>query len=151
MRIPATALIMLVLVAAHAHGAGKGMVRIASAHDVATTTERLVDALESKGMTVFEVIDHAAGAANAGLELRPTRVVIFGNPKVGTPLMQCSQTAAIDLPQKALIWEDAAGDTWLGYNAAEYVADRHGTGPCNGIVDKIGKALNAFARKAASQ
>lgn len=102
-------------------------------------------------MTVFRVIDHAAGARGAGLELRPTRVVIFGNPNIGTRLMQCSQTAAIDLPQKALIWEDADGDTWLGYNAAEYVGERHDTGPCDGVVRKIGNALNAFARAATAR
>jgi uncharacterized protein (DUF302 family) len=147
MRIAAIALVLLIGTTA-AHAAGKGMVTVRSAHDVPTTTERLVSALENKGMTVFEVVDHAKGAAGAGLELRPTRVVIFGNPKIGTRLMQCSQSAAIDLPQKALVWEDAEGVTRLGYNAAEYVADRHDTGSCGGVVDRIGKALNAFAEAA---
>ena len=150
MRIRTFALAAMLLACSTAVAAGQGMVRLASAHDAAATTERLVAALEDKGMRVFSVIDHARGAAEAGLELPPTRVVIFGNPKVGTPLMQCSRTAAIDLPQKMLIWADASGDTWIGYNAAEYVADRHATGPCEGIVARIGKALNAFATAAAS-
>ncbi|MDZ7747816.1 MAG: DUF302 domain-containing protein [Halofilum sp. (in: g-proteobacteria)] len=142
---------LLVLASATATAAGDGMVSMRSAHDVATTTERLVDTLEAKGMTVFRVIDHAAGAEGAGLELRPTRLVIFGNPKIGTRLMQCGQTAAIDLPQKMLVWEDASGATRVGYNAAEYVAERHDTGPCNGVVEKVGKALQAFAAAASGR
>ena len=90
-----------------------GLLRVKSAHDVSTTADRLVNALNAKGMTVFDRIDHAAGAQKAGLELAPTTLVIFGNPKVGTPLMQCAITAAIDLPQKMLIWQDDNGDVWI--------------------------------------
>lgn len=76
-------------------------------------------------MTVFTRIDHSAGAKKVDKELRPTELVIFGNPKVGTPLMQCVQTVAIDLPQKMLIWQDEAGTTWLSYNNPSYLAKRH--------------------------
>lgn len=151
--MPARPLIaaILMLASAAATAAGDGMVSMRSAEDVATTTERLVDTLETRGMTVFRVIDHAAGARGAGLELRPTRLVIFGNPEIGTRLMQCSQSAAIDLPQKMLVWEDASGATRVGYNAAEYVAERHDTGPCNGVVGKVGNALQAFAAAASGR
>jgi len=144
-------ILALLLLTAPAWAAGDGMVRMRSAHDVPTTTQRLVDGLEAKGMTVFTVIDHAAGAASAGLTLRPTRLVIFGNPKIGTRLMQCSQSAAIDLPQKALVWQDAAGETWIGYNASEYMARRHDTGVCGGVVHKVGQALRQFATAAAAR
>ena len=92
------------------------MINVKSVHSVAQTADRLEKVLEAKGMTLFTRIDHAAGAAKVGEELRPTELLIFGNPKVGTPLMQCSQTVAIDLPQKALIWEDNEGSVWFSYN-----------------------------------
>ena len=84
-----------------------GLVTLQSSHDVATTLERLTAALEAKGVRVFARIDHAAGAASVGLALRPATLVIFGNPAAGTPLMQAAQTVGIDLPLKALVWQDA--------------------------------------------
>jgi uncharacterized protein (DUF302 family) len=105
-----------------------GLMMLRSAHDAATTVERLTKALESRGITVFAQIDHAAGAAGAGLALRPTTLVIFGNPAAGTPLMQAAQTAGIDLPLKTLIWEDADGATHLTYNDPAWIAERHGLG-----------------------
>ena len=87
---------------------------------------RLEAAVKAKGMTVFARIDHAAGAAAAGLSLRPTEVLIFGNAKGGTPLMQSVQTIGIDLPLKALVWQDASGKTWLSYNDPAWLAQRHG-------------------------
>ncbi len=89
--------------------AAEGMIRLPSQHSVNATAEHLVNLLESKGMTVFTRIDHAAGAQKVGIDLRPTTLVIFGNPKIGSPLMKCRQTAAIDLPQKALISQDEQG------------------------------------------
>jgi uncharacterized protein (DUF302 family) len=89
---------------------------------------RLETAVKAKGMTVFARIDHAAGAAAVGLSLRPTEVLIFGNAKGGTPLMQSVQTIGIDLPLKALVWQDAAGATWLSYNDPDWLARRHGLG-----------------------
>ena len=125
-----------------------GLVRVKSAHDVNATADRLVNALNAKGMTVFDRIDHAAGAQKAGLELAPTTLVIFGNPKVGTPLMNCARTAAIDLPQKALIWEDEKGQVWLSYNDPNYLVERHGITGCAEVIKKIEKALSNFAKAA---
>lgn len=125
-----------------------GLVRMQSAFSVAETADRLDAALRDKGMTVFTRIDHAEGADRAGLSLRPTVVVLFGNPKVGTLLMQCDQDVAIDLPQKALIYEDAAGDVWLAYNDPAYLAGRHGLGDCEDVLQNISNALQHFAEAA---
>lgn len=132
-----------------AYGDG-GIVSVKSSHDVKTTADRLEAALKSKGMTVFARIDHAAGAMKAGANLAPTELVIFGNPKVGTPLMMCDRAVAIDLPQKALIWEEDGGDVWLSYNAPDYLAQRHDLAGCGEVVGKIRNALANFA-KAATQ
>ncbi len=128
--------------------AGEGMITLKSAYDVPTTADRLVNILKTKGMKVFNRIDHAAGAKSIGKELRPTELVIFGNPKVGTPLMLCSQGAGIDLPQKALIWEDASGQVFFAYNDPKYMAKRHGLKGCDEVIVKVGKALGNFAKMA---
>jgi uncharacterized protein (DUF302 family) len=99
-------------------------------------------------MTVFMRINHAEGAQKVGKKLRPTELIIFGNPKVGAPLMQCGQSVAIDLPQKALIWQDEAGQVWLSYNDPKYLASRHGIKECGEVIKKIEKALGNFARMA---
>ncbi len=125
--------------------ATEGMIRLPSQHSVSITADRLVNLLESKGMTVFSRIDHAAGAQKVGLDLRPTTLVIFGNPKVGSPLMQCRQTTAIDLPQKALIWQDEQGKVWFSYNDPTYLKDRHQIKGCDKVLEKITGALNTFA------
>ncbi len=105
-----------------------GLITIASAHSVSETIDRLIAAITPLGMNVFARIDHAAGAAKVGMPLRPTQLLLFGNPKGGTPLMQDQQTAGIDLPLKALAWEDADGKVWLTYNEAAWIAQRHGLG-----------------------
>lgn len=128
--------------------ADSGLIDIKSAHDVDTTADRLEKVLKTKGMKVFIRIDHAAGARRVGEQLRPTQVVIFGNPKVGTPLMQCCRSVAIDLPQKALIWEDENGQTWLSYNDPKYLAERHGIETCKGVIKKVETALMNFAKAA---
>ena len=125
-----------------------GLVHVESQHSVADTAERLVQALENKGMTVFARIDHAAGAQSVGQSLPPTELVVFGNPKVGTPLMQCNPTVAIDLPQKALIWQDNADKVWLSYNKPQYLAQRHQLENCDAILTKIEHALANFAQAA---
>ena len=130
--------------------ADDGMVSVKSAHAVSVTADRLENVLKNKGMTVFTRINHAAGAEKVGKKLRPTELVIFGNPKVGTPLMQCSQSIAIDLPQKALIWEDDKGQVWLSYNNPEYLANRHNTKGCDKVLKKVANALGNFAKKATS-
>jgi uncharacterized protein (DUF302 family) len=127
-----------------------GLVTIRSARSVAETIERLVSAVTSRGMTVFAQIDHAAGAARMGMELRPTVLVIFGNPMGGTPLMQDRQTAGIDLPVKALAWEDAAGAVWLTYNDPRWLAGRHGLGAASAVaVAAIEAGMAAVAGEAA--
>ena len=99
------------------------------------TLANLEAALEENGLLTVAVVDHSANAANAGLELPPTRLVIFGNPNVGTPLMQSERTVAIDLPQKMLIYEDEAGDVYAAYNDPQYLAQRHGLNGCRRAVD----------------
>ncbi len=128
--------------------ANNGIISIKSSHDVKTTVDRLENILREKGMTVFIRINHAEGAQKVGKKLRPTELIIFGNPKVGTPLMQCGQSVAIDLPQKALIWQDEAGQVWLSYNDPKYLASRHSIKECDEIIKKIEKALGNFARMA---
>ena len=127
-----------------------GLVTIRSAHSVPETIDRLVEAVTSRGLTVFARIDHAAGAARVDMELRPTLHVIFGNPMAGTPLMQDRQTAGIDLPVKALAWEDADGAVWLTYNNAGWLAQRHGLGAASaGAVAAIEAGLAALTTEAA--
>ena len=128
--------------------ADNGIISIKSSHDVKTTVDRLENILREKGMTVFIRINHAEGAQKVRKKLRPTELIIFGNPKVGTPLMQCGQSVAIDLPQKALIWQDEAGQVWLSYNDPKYLASRHSIKECGEIIKKIEKALGNFARVA---
>jgi uncharacterized protein (DUF302 family) len=103
-----------------------GVVRIRSAHDVARTVERLVALLAARGLRVFARIDFAADAVAAGLTLRPEQLVIFGNPKSGTPLLAAAPAVGLDLPLKALVFEDADGVAWLAYDDAGYIIDRHG-------------------------
>jgi uncharacterized protein (DUF302 family) len=102
-----------------------GLISLKSTFPVKETLDRLAQRVESKGLTVFCRIDHAAGAVEVGLQLRPTELLIFGNGKGGTPLMQAMQTIGIDLPLKALAWQDAGGQTWLSYNDPVWLAERH--------------------------
>jgi len=103
-----------------------GLIRIASSHPVDRTLERLESLLAERGIMIFARIDFSGDAARAGLTLRAERMLIFGNPKAGTPLMQRAPTAGIDLPLKALVWEDAGGATWIAYNDPHYIVERHG-------------------------
>ena len=125
-----------------------GIIRIQSTHDVTTTIDHLETVLRKKGMTIFKRVNHTAGAEKAGLQLRPTELLIFGNPKVGTPLMLCSQTAALDLPQKALAYKDENGEVWLAYNDPAYMAKRHGIQGCEKPLQKVTNALANFTRAA---
>jgi uncharacterized protein (DUF302 family) len=102
------------------------LITLASNHPVKATMDRLEAALRDKGITLFARIDHAAGAASVDMPLRPTELIIFGNPKAGTPLMQARQSIGIDLPLKMLGWQDAAGKVWLAYNDPAWLARRHG-------------------------
>lgn len=141
---------IFVLVSALPASADSGLINVRSSHDVKGTADRLETVLKDKGMTVFLRINHSEGAVKVGKQLRPTELVIFGNPKVGAPLMQCGQTMGIDLPQKALIWQDESGQVWLTYNDPQYLASRHGIDGCQAVLAKVQKALKNFS-KAATQ
>lgn len=125
-----------------------GMIAVESPFNVATTLDKLEAVLKSKGMNVFARINHAEGAKKVDLALRPTEVLIFGNPKVGTPLMKCSQSIAIDLPQKMLAWEDEAGLVYLGYNDPMHLKGRHSSEGCDEVFKKVAGALSNFAKAA---
>jgi uncharacterized protein (DUF302 family) len=106
----------------------EGLITIPSDNGPKVTMDRLDAEVKAKGLTVFARVDHAAGAAKVGMTLRPTELLIFGNAKGGTPLMQSNQTSGIDLPLKALVWQDASGQTWLSYNDPGWLTKRHGLG-----------------------
>jgi uncharacterized protein (DUF302 family) len=126
-----------------------GLITMRSSFGPQDTVRRLEAAVKAKGMTMFAHIDHAAGAAEAGLALRPTELLIFGTAKGGTSLMQTDQTMGIDLPLKALVWQDAAGNTWLSYDDPSWLAQRHGLGADAGTtVRALAAALNALAKAA---
>lgn len=142
-----TTIIALILVVGLALpvSAEPGLTNVKSAHDVKNTADRLETVLKEKGMTVFLRINHTEGARKVGKQLRPTELVIFGNPKVGAPLMQCGQTIGIDLPQKALIWQDEGGQVWLTYNDPQFLEARHGIDGCKPVLNKVKNALQNFA------
>ena len=106
--------------------ANNGIVNLASNHSVDQTVEKLTSILQAKGVTLFALVDHSGEAEKVGIEMRPTKLLIFGSPKAGTPLMQAAPSIAIDLPLKVLVWEDADGKVWLSYNSPEYLEQRHG-------------------------
>ena len=129
--------------------AADGLITIRSSYGPKDTIGRLEAAVNAKGLTIFARIDHAAGAAKVGLGLRPTVVLIFGTAKGGTPLMQSVQTIGIDLPLKALVWQDASGGTWVSYNDPSWFAQRHGLDPRgNAAVAAMSAALDAVAKAA---
>lgn len=103
-----------------------GIVDIRSNHSVDETVERVKNILQAKGITLFVLIDHSGEAEKVGIKMRPTKLLIFGSPKAGTPLMLAAPSIAIDLPLKILVWEDAEGKVWLSYNSPEYLQERHG-------------------------
>ena len=124
--------------------AADGVIAVKSSYPAKDTMNRLEDLAKQRGLNVFARIDHAAGATKVGKTLRPTEVLIFGNPQGGTPFMECAQSVGIDLPLKALVWEDAQGQVWLGYNDPAWLANRHGAAQCPAAV-AIGKALSGLA------
>ena len=131
--------------------AADGLTTLRSSYGPGDTMNRLEAEVKARGMTVFARIDHAAGATGAGLSLRPTEVLIFGNAKGGTPLMQSVQTIGIDLPLKALAWQDASGVTWLSYNDPAWLAQRHGLGSATStVIANMSAGLAAMAKAATS-
>jgi cysteine-rich repeat protein len=131
--------------------AADGMINIPSAFGVEETADRLESILIEKGMTIFNRISHSRGASNVGIDIRDTELIIFGNPKVGSLLMQCQQSVAIDLPQKALIWKDENSGVWISYNDPEYLKKRHQITGCDEVLSKIEKALAGMTKTAASE
>jgi uncharacterized protein (DUF302 family) len=128
-----------------------GLITLESAYSAAETMDRLADTVTKAGLHIFARVDHAAGAEQAGMLLRPTQLLIFGQARGGTPLMQENQTAGIDLPLKALAWTDADGKTWLSYNDPDWIAQRHGLGePSAQAVQTMRGALAKLARSATS-
>ena len=109
-----------------ATAANNGIVNLASNHSVDQTVEKLTSILQAKGVTLFALVNHSGEAEKVGMKMRPTKLLIFGSPKAGTPLMQAAPSIAIDLPLKVLVWEDAGGKVWLSYNSPEYLEQRHG-------------------------
>ncbi len=131
--------------------ASEGVISVESKYSVKETADRLVAIVKKKELKVFLRLDHAAGAKSVGRELRPTELVVFGNPKLGSALMTCSQAVGIDLPMKALISEDAEGKVWFSYNDTAYLAKRHGIEGCDAPLKKATGALKAFSNAAAAQ
>jgi len=127
----------------------EGLTTVPSCFGPKETMDRLENEVRSNGMDVFARIDHAAGAAKVGLTLPPTNLIIFGNARGGTPLMQSVQTIGIDLPFKALVWEDAAGKTWISYNEPKWIVQRHGVANAQPIVTKMADLLSAISTAAA--
>jgi len=141
---------LIALVVTLPASAADGLTVLKSRFDVAQTEQRLRAALNDGGMKVLTTVDHAAAARKAALALPPTRLVIFGNPKVGTRLMQCGRTAGIDLPMKMLIWEEN-GVVRVGYNTPRYLGQRHRLTGCDAVLAKVANALNRFAGQAAGR
>jgi uncharacterized protein (DUF302 family) len=142
MKFRALALTALLALATPAFAAD-GLIAVKSSYNAKDTMTRVEEEVKQRGLTVFARIDHAAGAAKIGKTLRPTELLIFGNPQGGTPLMECAQSAGIDLPLKALVWEDTAGQVWVGYNDPAYLAKRHAAPQCP-VVENMGKALGGI-------
>ena len=146
LRTAFSTLCLLLAGAAHgpALGAADGLVSVKSPYSARETMTRLEDLVKERGLTVFARIDHAAGAAKIGQTLRATEVLIFGNPQGGTPFLDCAQTVGIDLPLKALVWEDASAQVWLSYNDTAYLARRHAAPDCP-AVENLRRALAGIA------
>jgi uncharacterized protein (DUF302 family) len=130
-----------------AAAAADGLVAVKSPHSAQVTMDKLESVAKEKGLNIFARIDHAAGAAKIGKTLRPTAVLVFGNPQGGTPFMECGQSVGIDLPLKALVWQDEASQVWVGYNDPAWIAKRHGVESC-AVVPNLQKALQGLTAAA---
>jgi YD repeat-containing protein len=148
MKVVMLGLLGIVLAVTSALAGDNGLVSKPSKYPVAETITRLEGVLKTQGMTIFVRLDHQAEAEKVGLQMRPAQLLIFGNPKGGTPLMVASPTAAIDLPLKALAWEDARGQVWLSYNALSYLRTRHDIQGQDALITNLDRALDALTTKA---
>jgi uncharacterized protein (DUF302 family) len=143
-------LLALTLGLATLANAADGLIDVKSPHSARATMDKFEAVAKERGLNIFARIDHAAGAQKVGKTLRPTEVLIFGNPQGGTPLMECAQSVGIDLPLKALAWEDAQGQAWLSYNDPAWLAKRHGAALCP-AAENIKKALMGLAEAATAK
>ncbi|OMH33830.1 DUF302 domain-containing protein [Motiliproteus sp. MSK22-1] len=141
----------LALIASSYASATESLISIESSYPAKETADRFESIIKDKGLTLFARINHQKNASGVDLDLRATEVIIFGNPKVGTPLMQCEQQVAIDLPQKVLISEDANNKVWLSYNNPEYLKERHHIKGCDKVINKISMVLNKLGTAATSK
>jgi uncharacterized protein (DUF302 family) len=145
-----TLLAIVIAASATAAAAADGLVAVKSPHSAKMTMDKFEAVAKERGSNIFARIDHAAGAQKVGKTLRPTELLIFGNPQGGTPLMECAQSAGIDLPLKALVWEDAQGQAWLGYNDPLWLAKRHEAASCP-AAENLSKALKSLSDAATAK
>ena len=131
--------------------AAEGVTNVQSSLSVKVTADRLNDVLTSKGMTVFNRVKHSEAAAGVGIQLADAELIIFGNPKAGSPLMKCQLSVALDLPQKALVWADAQSRVWISYNDPAYLIKRHAISGCDAVISKISKALAGITKAAVTE
>ncbi|MDX1815346.1 MAG: DUF302 domain-containing protein [Thermodesulfobacteriota bacterium] len=141
--------LLFVLFSVTAASAGEGLVTVKSSYKAKETADRVERLAKERGMTLFNRIDHAEGARTVGMPLRPTEVLIFGNPKGGTPLMTCEQRVGIDLPLKMLVWEDEKSSVWIGYSDPEVLKDRYDIAGCDAVIGKMKGFLGKLASDAA--
>ncbi len=146
-----TILLLFLIMSSSILYAQEGITTIQSDFSVEKTADRLENVLTDNGVTIFNEIDHRQGAIDVDMELSPTILFIIGNPKLGTPIMQCAQTTAIDLPQKMLIWRNSEDVVQVGYNNPEYLINRHSINGCDEDLKKIGDALHNFSVSAARE
>ena len=151
MRMFAVLAMAVAISAAPASAQGPQLVTKKSAHDAAETVARLEAAIKKRGAAIVAKVDHAAAAKANGMELRPAVVVIFGNPKLGTPLMQSRPTAGLDLPMRVLVWQDGNGAVMVGYWAPASLADAHGIKDRDAVIKTMGGALDAITSEAAAR
>lgn len=144
-------LVICTFVFANSVLASEGITSLESNYSVKVTADRFEEILKSEGLTLFARVDHSQNASTVSLELAPTEVIIFGNPMVGTPLMQCSKSVAIDLPQKALFWEDSEGKVFLSYNNPQFLKERHSINGCESVINQISGVLDKLSKAAVSK
>lgn len=143
--------LFIILFITFSANAADGMINVKSQFDVKTTADRLEKILSEKGMTIFNRIKHSESAAKIGIQLGETEMLIFGNPKAGSPLMKCQQSIALDLPQKALVWKDNNNEVWVSYNDIEYLKNRHNVQGCGKVMVKVGKILANITKSASGK
>ncbi|MFK5978922.1 MAG: DUF302 domain-containing protein [Rhizobiaceae bacterium] len=131
--------------------ADTGLITVESKHSVQITLDRLTEIMTSKGITIFARVDHAAGAKKIGTKMAPTQLLLFGNPKLGTPLMMSSRTIGIDLPLKALAWRDDNGKVWVSYNDPAFLKSRHEMSDRDPVFEKMRNVLKGLIGKAVSE